>query len=234
MKKTRRSRRLEKKTKRNIILTLLGIAVVFIFIVKLGIPLMANFALFVSGFRTGPETKAKDNLFIQPPILNSIPFATNSAQLEISGKAIKNGTLQLFINDQLVNSEIVNEDGNFKFIQTLDSGENQIKTKVEINGRKSDFSDIFTVVYKSSAPSITIDVPADGEEFSKEQKTANVAGKVDSGTTVTVNGFWAIVDESNTYSYSLPLKNGENEIIVVATDQAGNKAEKTIKVKYSE
>ena len=58
-------------------------------------------------------------------------------------------------------------------------------------------------------------------------------GKTDSGVRITVNGFWAVIDENNNFSYSLPLQDGDNAIKVVAQDQAGNKAEKEIKVTYS-
>ena len=234
MKETRRSRRLEKKTKRNIVLSLLGILIIFVFMIKLGIPLMANFAIFVSGFKSTNEVKNNDNAFIQPPVLDPIPSATNSAEIQITGKSVNNSKVQLFINDQLMNDTSTDGNGNFRFTKSLSLGDNQIKTRVEVGGKQSSFSDTATVTYKNSAPSIIIDSPPDGGVFSKDNKSVNVTGKIDGGASVTVNGFWAIVDENNNFSYTLPLQNGDNEIKVVVTDQAGNKSEKTIKVKYSE
>jgi outer membrane lipopolysaccharide assembly protein LptE/RlpB len=49
-----------------------------------------------------------------------------------------------------------------------------------------------------------------------------------------VNGFWAVVDDNNNFSYTLPLQSGDNQIKIVAIDQAGNKAEKDLKVNFSQ
>ena len=70
-------------------------------------------------------------------------------------------------------------------------------------------------------------------KFEKDQSTVKVLGKTDPGVRVTVNGFWAVIDENNNFSYNLPLQNGENMIKIEAIDQAGNKTEKEIKVTYS-
>jgi bacillopeptidase F len=75
--------------------------------------------------------------------------------------------------------------------------------------------------------------PTDGQTFAKDQGSVQVSGKTDNNVKITVNGFWAIVDDSNNFSYALPLQGGENQIKVVAEDKAGNTTQKDIKVTYN-
>jgi bacillopeptidase F len=85
---------------------------------------------------------------------------------------------------------------------------------------------------------LDVSSPSDGQGFNKNQvntgNTINVAGKTDQGVSVTVNGFWAVVDDNNNFSYTLPLQNGDNQIKIVAVDLAGNKTEKDLKVNFSQ
>jgi bacillopeptidase F len=104
---------------------------------------------------------------------------------------------------------------------------------VDVSGKESEFSNVLTVAFKSAPPSLNLDSPSDGQSFSKDQNTATVKGVTDPDVKVTVNGFWAITDSQGNFSYDLPLQNGDNKITVIATDMAGNKNEKDIKVTYS-
>lgn len=233
MKRSRLNRRLEKQTKRNLILSLFGIVVILFLLVKLGIPALANLGLFISGFKSSNQLKTDNSSFIESPILDPLPTATNSAQIVISGKGIKKSRIEFFVNNNLKDTVDIDENGNFRFNYDLANGDNAIKTRTFRDNKTSDFSPISVVSFKNSAPSLTIDSPSDGQKFSKDQNDISVTGKTDPSVSVTVNGFWAIVDENNVYTYTLPLKDGDNDIKVIAIDQAGNKTEKDIKVNYS-
>jgi bacillopeptidase F len=235
MARTRLSRRLEKKSKQSFLLTTIGIIVVFFLLFKFGIPMLANFSLFISQIGKKEDVgKTESTSYVAPPILNPLPNATNSASIVISGRAFKDQSISLFINDQLISKQSTDNKGEFSFRESLDKGSNSIKTKAKQQNNESDFSDTFNVTYEDKSPQLSIDSPTDGQSFSKTDNKALVSGKTDSGVDVTINGFWAIMDENNQYSYSLTLKNGENQISVTATDQAGNKTEKTIRVNYSQ
>jgi bacillopeptidase F len=94
-------------------------------------------------------------------------------------------------------------------------------------------SESLIITFKSKPPTLQIKSPTDGQSFSKDQNIAEILGTTDPHVRITINNFWAIIDEKNNFSYSLSLKDGENEIKIVALDQAGNKTEKNIKVTYS-
>lgn len=232
MARSRLEKRLVRKTKVNLFLSVVGIIAVFFLLVKFGVPLIADFGLFLSGFKDS-EGSSKEKTFLSPPMLNTLPSATNSAEIVISGKGAKDTNVEIFLNDELLEKTSIDDKGNFSIDAFLSEGDNTIKARVEKDEKKSSYSDSLSVSFKKSAPKITLNFPGDGQKFEKEQNKVNVSGNTDATGSVTVNGFWAVIDEKNDFSYTLPLKEGDNEIKIVATDQAGNKTEKSIKVTYS-
>ncbi len=236
MRRSRLALKTERKTKKTIILTSLGIIIILFLLIKFGINLLVGFSVFLAGTKNQPASlNVNSNVtFIPAPVLNPLPQATNSAQIIISGKAEANKTVNLYINSDLKDTVQSDKDGNFFFTESLSSGNNQIAAKTEDNNKNSDFSNTFTVSLINKAPSLNINTPTDGQSFSKDQNSVNVTGTTDPGVNVTVNGFWAVMDENNNFSYNLPLQNGDNQIKVIATDQAGNKTEKDLKVNYSQ
>jgi hypothetical protein len=236
VKRSRLALRTKKRSQKTIVLASLGIIVVLILLIKFGLNLLVGFSIFISGNKSQSPISANssDNSFVAIPVLNPLPNATNSAKIIISGKSQNDKKIHLYINNDLKDSIQTDNNGNFAFEETLLPGDNQIQVKAEKNSKSSDFSNSFTVSFKNSAPSLTIDSPSDGQSFSKDQNSINVTGKTDSNVSVTVSGFWAVMNENNNYSYNLTLQNGDNQIKVIATDQAGNTTEKDIKVTYSQ
>jgi hypothetical protein len=233
--KSRLKRRLERKTQKNLVLGIIGICFILFILIRFGIPALANFALFLSGVNSNNKITANsEKIFIASPFIESQFSSTNSAQMHISGKSVKDATLVLYVNNREQDSFKTEKDGSFFAKVSLDEGNNTIKVKSQTSKGFSDFSNIITVNYIKSMPTLTISSPANGDSFSKEHDKVTVSGKTDMGATVTVNGLWAIIDDQNNFSYDLPLKNGENQITIIAADPAGNKTEKTIKVNYSQ
>lgn len=234
MRRSRLSKNTEKKTRKNILLNLLGIIIILYLLFKFGIGFLVNFSLFLSGSNDQRGLINQNSInYIAPPTLNPLPSATNSARIKVSGKSVKGTTIELFINNDKVEETQTNDKGEFSFDNILKDGNNQIKARTSLKDKKSDFSNILNIIYANSAPNLEINSPQDGGQFKKDQNTVSVTGKTDPGVNVTVNGFWAVINENNNFFYNLPLQNGDNEIKVVAIDQAGNKTEKTIKVNYS-
>ncbi len=235
MGRSRLSRRMEQKTKKNLLLSVLGIILVILLIFKFGIPLLINLSLLLSGSKTNQEqSQNHDPSFIAPPILDPFPEATSSANIIVSGIASKDETISLYINDSLIDSAKTKDNGTFSFKETITAGESTIKAKAIAGNKESEFSSALTTSFKSAPPSLKISSPSNGQSFSKDQNVTEVKGTTDSDVKVTVNGFWAISDDQGNFSYRLPLQNGENKIKIVAADTAGNKTEKEIKVNYSQ
>lgn len=231
--RSRLSRRLEKKTKRSLFLSIAGIIVVLFLLVKYGIPLLSNFALLLANNKPIESTSSRTSTYITVPQINPLPVATNSAKLKLSGQSKPADTIDLYINDIITDKTQTDKNGNFSFDALLTKGDNNIYVKGREGKDVSSPSTSFNVIFKDTLPTLTLNAPSDGQQFSKDQNPANINGKTDANVKITVNGFWAIVDQDNNFSYQLPLQNGDNPIKVVATDIAGNKTEKDITVKYS-
>lgn len=236
MRRSRLSKNYEKKSKKTLYLSVLGIIIVLVLLFRFGLDILVGFTTLISGSKGSQTTQTNNQInYIAAPILNPLVSATNSAQIVITGKALKDQLVNLYINDQGIDQAKADKDGGFSFNETLKNGDNQIKTRAQAaDGKKSDYSDAFNVAFKNSPPTLDVSTPNDGQSFKKDQNTAKITGKTDAGVSVTVNGFWAVVDDSNNYSYALSLQNGDNQIKIVATDQAGNKTEKDLKVTYSQ
>ena len=214
---------------------LVGTIVILFVFFRYGFPFLINLSLTISKL-THPETQEKKKgSYVQPPIFNPILSGTNSAQLSLSGNALANQTINLYLNDSFNDKTTVKKNGTFSIPEvTLKTGENTIKAKAITNdGSESNFSDELIIIYKNSAPSLTIDSPKDGQAFSKDDNSVNISGKTDSKVTININDLRVIVNDNGSFSYNLPLKNGENKLVIVAVDEAGNKTEKELKVNYS-
>lgn len=234
MNRSRLSRRLERQTIKNLFLSILGIIIVLVVLFKFGVPLLVNLSLFVSSTKTQKSSTRNTSTFIPPPILNFEYDATNSAQVKISGSSSPNQIIDLYINGNLVDKTETKNDSSFSFDTLLIPGENIIRARATTSdGRESNLSESLIITFKSSTPSLEIKSPQDGKVFSKDQNSVEIKGTTDPYVRITINNFWAIIDENNNFSYTLDLKGGENEIKIVAQDQAGNKTEKTLRVTYS-
>jgi hypothetical protein len=236
MRKSRLNKYNESRNKKTTILSIIGIVIILFLVLKFGLGILVSFSVFLSGGGNQNNNFQASNQinFIAPPLLNPIVTATNSANIIISGKTDKNNTVYLYINGAIVDHAQTQDNGTFNFSETLNKGSNQIYAVAEYKNKRSESSDSFTVYFSNSQPALDVSAPSDGQSFNKDQNTVNVAGKTDPGVKVTVNGFWAVIDDNNNFSYTLPLQNGDNQIKILATDQAGNQNEKDLKVTYSQ
>ena len=236
--RSRLNRNVEKKTKRNLFLSVVGILVVLFLLVKFGVPALINFSLFLAQGKDQQLAKqaANNQSILLPPTLDNPFSATNSATITVTGSAAANESIELFVNNDLVDTKSTEKDGSFAFQNVpLTSGGNTIKAKAKASNKETDFSNILSVTYRNNPPALSVDSPFDGQTFSGgSQQNLLVKGKTDASATVTVNGFWANTDSSGNYTYTLHLQNGDNQIKVIATDNAGNTAEKDVKVTFNQ
>ncbi len=227
---------IKRKAIHNVILIGVGFMVLIVVLVMFGSSFLTWFSLFVEQSQgnndTTTTTDQQNDSFVAPPTLNPVVNATNKPQVAVSGFGLKNQTIQLFVNDELVDKSSVTTDNKFHFSSVaLKAGQNTIKVKAENDNKQSDFSNTVTISYLKNPPSLSIDNPQDGQGFSKSSShTLSVAGKTDVGAKVTVNGAWAIVDDQGKYNYLYTLKDGDNDIKIVTTDDAGNQTTKEIHI----
>lgn len=236
MYRSRLNKTLEKETRRNFFLVTFGLILIFILFTFFGTRLLVQFSLLVE--KKGETTSADDQntVFVSPPQLDSLPDATNSAEITVKGSAVNGDKVQLFVNGKKFKETDITANNSFTFTNVrLEKGANTIKARTVLqDGKLSRYSDSISIHYLSDPPELSIYFPSDGQSFTKENNPIRVSGKTSQSVKVTVNDFWAIVDDDGNYHYTLLLKGGENYIKVKAVDKAGNTTEKEIKVTYSE
>jgi hypothetical protein len=232
---SRLKKHLKQEAYKNVLLGTLGIVVVIVLLVLFGTKILVGFSLLV-GNLTG-SSQDTDNAtqnaatYIAPPALNPPFDATNSATITISGAAAPQEKISLYLNGEVVDRTTVKSDKSFTFTGvTLKNGDNSLKAKVVTDDKESDFSNEVKISFINKAPSLSLDNPQDGQGYKKEESPIKVTGKTDPGVKVTVNDFRAIVDGQGTYTYLYNIHDGENDIKVVATDDADNKTTKEVKI----
>lgn len=230
------NRRLVKQTERNLLLVIIGGAVLILVFIFFGVKLLVNFSLFVEKKNDVSANEQSNNEIMVAPILDPIVSATNSASIDVTGIAGSGDYVTLYVNGKQLKKADIKDDNTFAFRDVdLDKGDNIIKAKAFNDDKKeSKFSDSESVTYSNKQPSLSVDFPSDGETYHKDNNPLRVRGKTDKNVRVTINDFWAMVNDDGNYYYNLPLQNGDNQITVVATDDAGNKTTKSLKVSFSE
>lgn len=159
---------------------------------------------------------------------------TGEEEVSIEGTATTDTDMKLMNGDEEIDVVTVTEDGAFSLDATLDEGDNELTAVTLVDDEETEISDAVTVTLDTVAPELSIDKPADGEKTNRETVTVEGTAKDEHLESVTVNGEEATVDDDGSYSKRILLDNGENDIEVIAKDEAGNETSETVTldVKY--
>ena len=150
MRKSRLSKNFEKRSRKTLFLSIIGIIIVLFLVLRFGLDILVNFSSFISGSKGSTGTSQTNQInFIPPPILNPLVAATNSANIVITGQALKDQTIYLYLNNSNIDQTQTDTNGGFSFNEVLKNGDNQIEVKAESQGKQSDFSNLFDVVLKT-------------------------------------------------------------------------------------
>ncbi|MBU1868178.1 hypothetical protein KJ608_01805 [Patescibacteria group bacterium] len=162
------------------------------------------------------------------PVINQMPSAIKEdVNLKIYGSAPANSKVSILVNDQEVSETTADIKGTFEVNveNDLAEGINTISAiTIDKNGLRSRPAEAQTIILDTKAPDLAVTSPQDQEVIETEMNMFIITGKTESTKiTVTINGYRAIVDLDGHFSYSLPLTEGENKIIVQAEDEVGHK-----------
>jgi len=201
-------------------------------LIKWGIPF---FISAVAGTGATRQSTIKDVIPPQPPILSALPEATNSSSLLIEGYTEANAALDFLVNDRISITDKAKEDGSFSAIVTLDNDSNRVQVRASDEAQNISVSEVEIVKFDSTPIEITITSPKDGTEFfGKNNQVIDIKGEVNkSDSQVIINTSFVVIEKSGSFVHRIQLQNGTNEIKVVASDRAGNSAEKTFTLIYT-
>lgn len=228
-------RRLEKKGKRRLMFTIfLGMFLLYALFSWI-LPTLVGGLSVINRFK--PESQiassVADNATLAPPILN-IPYeATNTATVSLKGYAAATSKVEIYIDDELKTTTDAKEDGSFSTDSImLNLGTNNISGKaIDEKGNKSLSSKPIRITYENEKPTLELREPQDNAVV-KGEKKITVSGSTDAnkGISVTANGIRFIVGSEGQFSQVIEIADGDNNIVVVATDTAGNTTQTTRKV----
>ncbi|QTD43382.1 S8 family peptidase [Sporosarcina sp. Te-1] len=176
--------------------------------------------------------RARVNYEVFAPAITSPESGTvtNEQNITVDGTATPTTSITLLNNGEETDTVVVGDDGKFSFPTVLTEGENVFKAVSKLDGRTTGESETVTVVLDTIKPELAITNPKDGDTLNRE--TVTVEGTVIDANlqSVTVNGQSAAVSADGTFSKRVLLDAGTNEIVVVATDAAGNEETKSVRV----
>lgn len=202
-----------------------------------GVPILSRFASFVADLRSSSApVLLEDKTPPAPPVFEGpFPLNTDQKELKITGRAEAGSSVKVFHNSGQIFESIIDETSKFTFTLKLQQGANIIwGTSTDKSGNTSWESPKTTIYSDNQPPPLEITSPKDGENFfGPEGKTIIVGGSTETGAKVLVSDRLAIVGNEGKFSINLILAEGENNILVVATDEAQNKTEKNLKVTYT-
>lgn len=236
MRKVNRLQRLARQEEQNIIKRIVILSAVSLFIIFIffttGIPFLGRFAdLMDTVFKKGDED-ISSNAPVQAPILDSLPPATNESNLTVTGFSNNAVKVEIYVSGEKFGETNV-ENGRFSLDSVqLEKGDNEIKAKAfDDAGKESDFSRSMIIIYDNKEPLLEITSPTDGQDVTGNNRV-NVEGKTENDAQVYANGFLANVLADGNFVVTIPLSEGENEIEVKASDEAGNTEIAKIKINF--
>jgi hypothetical protein len=127
----------------------------------------------------------------------------------------------LFVDDEPVSTVISDGDGLADInLNLAQEGTYRITAVMEtLVGERSLPSPTQVLVVDRTPPSLLLTSPSEPQVVGK---SVQVAGRTEPDVRLTLNQLPVAVSEAGEFEYELPLTPGINEIILVATDRAGN------------
>ncbi|MDO8488392.1 MAG: Ig-like domain-containing protein [bacterium] len=231
MYRSRLQRLEERRNVRKATLLGLGAILVVVAVVVLGIPFLIRMAVFFGDLNSTNRPVDKNDQIPPAPPSISLPYdATNSATQTISGSAEPGSTVFLTLNGDSAGDVVVADDGSFAISRvTLTSGDNALSAlAVDQAGNQSVTLTQLTIFFSNQPPKLDIASPTDRQQISGN--TVPVSGETEAAARLIVNDRMIIVNSTGKFSANFNLNPGENVLVFLATDRAGNETRKELTV----
>ncbi|MBU2592190.1 MAG: hypothetical protein ABH867_00045 [Patescibacteria group bacterium] len=216
---------------RAIVFGLLTVFLTVAFIVW-GFPIFVKVVGFFGDLKSELEQEeVKDLVPPLAPRLSYIPEATNSATMPLSGFTEPKAKVMASFNQETLEME-ADEEGNFSIEGlTLDQGTNSLSFWAEDeSGNKSEVTETFEIIYDRQPPELVIESPQN--KIAVETQIVEVKGQTEPSGRVLVNDHIVILDEEGKFVEQVTLREGGNEIVVLAEDRAGNQTKELLNITY--
>jgi hypothetical protein len=221
-------------TKKTVFLGIITI-VLGLLVLIYGLPLLIKFSIILGEGKNKKNTVSEEKVMppLAPRILREFE-ATNSATIKIKGFAEAKVKVELYKNDISIGITEVSDNGDFIFDKiNLDSGDNYFSAIASTEKAGSgDGSETLNVVYDTVAPTLVLTNPGE-EKLSVDYNDFDIVGTTDKGSSVLINDKIVKVDDDGGFKEKWQLTIGENNLVVIARDVAGNETKRSISINYS-
>jgi len=230
-----RHSRQDRQNLKKVVFNLIGASVVVGLFIFLGVPVLARFAIFLGSFRPSVNT-TDDKTPPSPPRLSPLPDFVNQKTISVKGFSESASEVELFVNDISLKTIVTEDSGEFIFTDIeLINGLNELYViSKDRAGNISQPSGKIMLTLDQEPPEVKITFPKEAELFSgQDNKNIIVKGKTEEEVQVKVNQRSAILKNGGEFEAQISLADGEQEILVVVLDRAGNTTEKKISVRFN-
>ncbi len=172
----------------------------------------------------------------QMPLINVPPAYTNVKELRLSGFGTPNAKVYLMVNEneKQIYEAVIGINGEFLLNIDLNEGENVLRAySINEQGLRSNDARLIKVVLDQGVPEIELWEPENNQEIiGKDRQMLKIKGQTEPQVRVLINNMTVWADSEGKFEFDYKLQTGENEIKIVAIDQAENQAEEQIYVYF--
>jgi len=221
----------DKAVKQSLIFSVLGILIIIAFVFAIFPLSIRIYDFFKKDTATFTET---DTTPPQVPVIISLPEATNSASLTISGYGEPSSTMKLLKNDIGVSDTTANDDGSYSFGDIFFSeGEHVLQVVSSDTAANESKSQTQTLIIDLQPPTLNIEQPTNDLTITRRrEQVIPIKGITDAKARVYVNDKMLLVDSAGNFSGQFSLQENENILQLKAVDLAGNETLQEIKVYF--
>lgn len=235
--RSRLARQENKQMAKQTVIILVAAVIFIVLFFWIGIPSLINLAVALGNSKAASKfNQETDTIPPAPPQVNIIPVATTSANLDISGSAEAGTTIYLYQDNTKAQETTADNLGNFAFLNlTLADGSTSFYTQsIDSAGNQSHNSTVQIITFDNQPPQLEITQPTDGSRFyGVTEQFIDIAGQTDPAATVFLNDRQLVVTGDGAFATKQELREGDNQLKFIATDEAGNKTETEISVNFS-
>jgi hypothetical protein len=234
--KSRLARRQKKSLMKQTFLFVVLTMVLILAILRWGLPILVKMAGLIADMRSGGEVEIADTIAPPPPRLQPLAAATNSAEVNLKGFAEAGASIKVSLNGFEREEVVAESDGTFLIdALELNDGENRIwAVAADPSGNESQRSEVIRVIFDNQAPELVVDAPEDGMKVTDSAgRNIEIRGITDEDVSLTINDRLIVIGRDGSFSSLYQLGEGENKLIIVARDAAGNQARQEITVEYA-
>ena len=212
----------QNKAKKRIALIILASISLLGALFILGVPILVRMSVFFGDKKSLP-VKQLDTTAPFAPVIETTPEATNSATITIKGYSEAETSIRLFINNKEISKIKTENDGSFVLKNVnLKKGTNTINLTAIDSSNNESAPTIATVFFSTESPSLEISEPPDKQIINGKENSITILGITDAGTSVHINDRFVTVSTDGSFRFPFRLENGENKIVITATNSSGN------------